>query len=86
MVACRGAGHEPLLLVHGALSYAAKFRPLAQRLAPHYSCVCLLDLPGFGVAPPLCPSSIDAAAAFVSRARSSQIKAQQQRTSFTLSR
>lgn len=48
-----GQGRRVLLLVHGCLACADQYVPLARQLLPYYRRVWLLDLPGFGVTPPL---------------------------------
>lgn len=62
-----GRTQPPILIVHGALSFADKFRALGECIVPYFSRVWLLDLPGFGVAEPLPHGggTLDAAVAFV---------------------
>ena len=42
-----GSGRPPIVLVHGLVVSSRYMRPLARRLAPHFS-VYVPDLPGFG--------------------------------------
>jgi pimeloyl-ACP methyl ester carboxylesterase len=53
-VALSGGGREPLVLLHGLGASSSVWDPVVELLAPERE-VIVLDMPGFGAAPPLPP-------------------------------